>query len=134
METVRSLINNPEPIIEYEQSEDSSNFYYERTTGAIFINANETVWLWKEKRIEINVSLFYDYDKYNLFLMSTDMKKFDIYHTGKTFIQGANYINLINMGILPKRIEKGDLICVGYLVPKIESHIIKRTKNKIEEE
>lgn len=129
----RSLINNPEPVIEYEQSEDSSTFYYERTTGAIFINANETIWLWKEKRIEINVSLFYDYDKYNLLLMSTNMKKFDICHTNKCFIQGTNYVNLTNMGILPKRIKKGDLIGVGYLIPKVESHIIER-KNKIEEE
>ena len=120
-------MHESESIIEYKQENNSSEFYYENSTGAIFINSNESVWLWKEKTIQMNVSIFYDYDKYNLFLMPIDTRrKIDFSHISKTIGSGINYVTLVNLGLLPKRIKKGDLIGVGYLIPKIESHIIRR--------
>lgn len=135
MITIKSLKNNPESIIEYSlTTEDSPDFCYDRSLGAIFINADESVWLWRTKCVRINVSLFYDYDKYNLFLMSINTSRFDLSFMDKTLNYDIKYVTLFNTGILPRRIKRGDLIGVGYLLPKIESHIVERTKKEIEEE
>ena len=114
-----------ESIIEYKLTENSLDFYYSKNSGAIFIHSAESAWIWTEKSIKINASLYYDCDKYNLFLYSPKVKKFDISCIDKYSNYNVEHITLVNSGILPRHINKKDLIAIGFLIPKIESHVIE---------
>ena len=123
MATIKSL--EPESIIEYTQSEESPIFHYNGKNGAIFIKADKTTWLWKNKKVETNSSISYDDDRYNLLFMSGNLKKYDSVY--KFIGVSQKYIFLYNTGILPRRIKKGETLGIAFLIPRIESHVLKRT-------
>lgn len=111
----------PESIIEYSQSKDSPTFSYNEKSGTISIFADESIWVWKNKEIRINNTLYYEDFYYNLIVLPNT----------KTIIlpyvmpSGINTVMLYNTGLFPKRIKKGDLLGEAILVPRVESHIVQ---------
>ena len=118
------IFEQPEPVIEFVQREDSPEFSYEKKTGAIFIKANKSLWLWNKKIIQINGAILYDYDKYNLLLMSKNIRKYDF---ADKLMKYNEHVILYNTRFFPRFIKKGEIVGIAIVIPKIESHIIIRT-------
>ena len=119
MATVKIM---PESIIEYSQDENSPVFSYNEKNGTIFIKAEKSLWLWKEKTIKTNCNITYDNNNYNLLFIPGNLKKFD---STKKVLLYCDYIKIYNTGILPKFIKKGEILGELILIPKIDSHVIK---------
>ena len=112
----------PESIIEYSQNENSPVFSYDKKTGVIFIKAEKSEWLWREKLIKTNCILYYDTDRYKLLFISKNLRKFD---SKNKIMLYCNHISLYNTGFLPKFIKKGEVLGEITLIPKIDSHVLK---------
>lgn len=117
------MTNKPESIIEYSQKENSPVFSYDKKTGAISIFANESIWILKEKSIQMNSSIIYDDDKYILLFLPC-IKKKNINPVRLIIPSGEIYMTLCNTGLLPRFIKEGELLGKAILVPRIESHIV----------
>ena len=118
-----TTINLSESIIEYYQYSNSPAFQYDGKTGAITIFANESIWILKEKSIQMNSAIFYDYDTYVLLFLPY-MKKKNINPVRLVIPSGETNMTLCNIGLLPRFIKKGELLGKAILIPRIESHIV----------
>lgn len=117
----------PESIIEYSQENDSPAFSYNKEDGAIGIFADESTWIWRNGLVKINSAMYYNNDYYVILFLPCIEKK-NIISVDTTLPSGMDTIALYNTGIFPKHIKKGELLGKAYVIPKVESHILKLEK------